>query len=267
MAVFYIIFTKSLNLCKKFVIMILTKTTKEKKMSDKLKTSPNKGNEENGVDKFDTFRDAFEKNLINNKEIPQANKQTVSVVESIRDFADQTKVEKMKKAAFENDATKVVNQNAKKTFFAKISLAEKTILYRISDPVSVGDRILNTSNNQLYIVRSISQDRRNIKVQYENTEFEIWCNEAHFDIGDTRPDNSEDILKLLDDLENSINKAKDGIVIKRKPEVLQLFKYFKNCVLNKEKEEDLFKEFIDKLNMLSPYLPAAAQRIIFLLDH
>ena len=236
-------------------------------MSNTPKHIPNKGDEKKEVDKFDTFRDAFEKNLINNKEVPQNNKRTVNVVESIRDFADQTKLEKMKRAAFETTASKLVNQNARKNLFAKVNVSEKTILYRMSDPVGINDRLLNTTNNQLYIIRSISQDKKNLKIAYEGSEYEIWCNEAHFDVGDTRPDNTEDISKLLDDLENSINKAKDGFLIKRKPEVLRLFKYFKNCVLNKEKEEQLFKDFIDALNLLSPYLPAAAQRIIFLLEH
>ncbi|HEY8389932.1 MAG TPA: hypothetical protein VIL26_03170 [Clostridia bacterium] len=226
----------------------------------------NQGTEKE-VDKFDTFRNAFEKNLVKNKEIPQASKQAASVVESIRDFADQTKLEKMKRAAFEKDAVKVVNQNAKKTLFAHVNMTDKTLFYRISDPVGAGDRLLNLDNNQLYIIKSVSSDRMNKKFKYEDAEYEIWCNVATFEIGDSKPDNSEDISKLLDDLENSINKARDGFVIKRKPEALRLFKFFKNCVLNGEKEEKLFKDFIDALNLLSPYLPAAAQRIIFLMDH
>ena len=236
-------------------------------MSDTSKKVPNKGNGEKENDKFDTFRDAFEKNLVNNKEIPQANKRTVNIADSIRDFADQTKLEKMKKAAFEAEATSLVNQNAKRPLFARVNLSSKTILYRISDSVGVEDRLLNTNNNQVYIIKSISQDRKNIKFSHDDAEYEVWCKEASFEIGDSKPDNSEDIIKLLNDLENSINKAKDGIVIKRKPEVLRLFKFFKNCVLNNEKEEKLFKDFIDALNMLSPYLPAAAQKIIFLLEH
>ncbi|HEY8423424.1 MAG TPA: hypothetical protein VIL23_01525 [Clostridia bacterium] len=216
--------------------------------------------------KFDTFREAFT-NVIGKPEEPKEDKMTKSIVDSIRNFADQTRMEKQKASAFEAKAKLFVNQNTKRQLYAIVNADNKTLLYRLNDSVAAGERLIEISTNQFYEIKSINPDKKSIKVQVEGNEYEIVCTEACYELTDGRQDHSEEIKNLLDSLERSINNAKDGIIIKRKPEALRLFGLFKEKVLNNEKDEQLFNQFIDALNMLSPYLPAAAQKIIYLLDH
>ncbi|HHW90624.1 MAG TPA: hypothetical protein GX745_06980 [Clostridiales bacterium] len=233
-------------------------------MSD---TSQKKGIDEKGTQKFDTFREAVEQNLINKKEVPKEDKLKQNIVDSIRSFADQAKTEKLKSLAFEAQASLFVNQNTKRQMHAKVDTNQKTLLYRLNDSVAVNDRLIDISTNQFYEIKSIKPDKKTIKVKADDIEYDVLCREAQFELTDGKQDHTEEIKDLLDKLKTSIDKAKDGIVIKRKPEALRLYEMFKEKILNNQKDEELFNKFIDALNMLSPYLPAAAQRIIYLLDH
>ncbi|NLC16418.1 MAG: hypothetical protein GX756_00855 [Clostridiales bacterium] len=233
-------------------------------MSD---TPNKKGIDEKGTQKFDTFREAVEQNIINKKEVPKEDKLKQNIVDSIRSFADQAKIEKLKSSAFEAQANLFVNQNTKRKMYAKINSVQKTLSYRLNDPVAVNDRLIDISTNQIYEIKSINPDKKTIKVQADDAEYEVLCREAQYELTDGKQDHTEEIKDLLNKLETSINNAKDGIVIKRKPEALRLFGIFKEKVLNNQKDEEFFNKFIDALNMLSPYLPAAVQKIIYLLDH
>lgn len=230
-------------------------------MSDK------KGIDEKGTQKFDTFRDAVEKNIMNKPEAPKEDKLTKNIVDSIRSFADQTRTEKLKASAFEEKATLFVNQNTKRQMYARINTIDKTLLYRLNDSVSINERLIDISTNQIYEIKSINPDKITIQVQVEDKEYDILCRQAQYELTDGKKDHTEEIKKLLSDLETSIKNAKDGFVIKRKPEALRLYDLFKEKVLKFEKDQELFNQFIDTLNMLSPYLPATVQKILYLLDH
>ncbi|HEY8443413.1 MAG TPA: hypothetical protein VIL24_01270 [Clostridia bacterium] len=216
--------------------------------------------------KFDTFRETVEQR-VGKPEQPKEDRMTKTIVDSIRSFADQTKLEKQKAAAFEAKATLFVNQTTKRQLYAKVNTETKTLLYRINDGIAAGERLIDLSTNQFYDIKAVDPELKTIKVQVEGNDYDIACREAQYELTDGKKDHSEEINKLLNDLETSIKNAKDGIVIKRKPEALRLFGLFKEKVLNNEKDEELFRKFIDALNMLSAYLPATVQKIIYLLDH
>ncbi|HEY8419222.1 MAG TPA: hypothetical protein VIL03_02180 [Clostridia bacterium] len=216
--------------------------------------------------KFDNFRETVEKK-VGKPEQPKEDKLTKTIVDSIRSFADQTKLEKLKASAFESKAALFVNQHTKRQLYARVNTETKTLLYRMNDGIAPGERLIDLSTNQFYDIKSVNPDHKIVKVEVEGEEYDIVCREAQYELTDGKKDHTEEIKKLLDSLEISINNAKDGIVIKRKPEALRLFGLFKEVVLKGEKDEELFRKFIDALNMLSPYLPATVQKIIYLLDH
>jgi hypothetical protein len=217
-------------------------------------------------EKFDTFRETVEKK-VGKPEEPEENKVNKTIIDSLKNFADQARIQKLKATAFESQATLFINQKTKRKIYAKNNTETKTLVYRLNDGIAEGERLIDLSTNQLYDIKYVSRDPKIIKVEVDGEKYEIVCKEARYELSDGKKDRSEEINKLLDSLERSINDAKDGMVIKRKPETLRLFGLFKEKVQNGEKDQALFNQFLDSLTMLSPYLPAAAQKIIYLLDH
>ena len=117
-----------------------------------------------------TLLGGCEQNIIN-KRVPKEDKQT-NIVDSIQ-FSDQAKIEKLKSSAFEAQANLFVNQNTKRKMYAKINSVQKTLSYRLNDPVAVNDRLIDISTNQIYEIKSINPDKKTIKVQADDAEYEV----------------------------------------------------------------------------------------------
>lgn len=82
-------------------------------------------------------------------------------------------------------------------------------------------------------------------------------------------DNNGDITQVakqqsdLDEIENAINSFKPNLLQKRrKQEALELYGNFKNCIINKKKDEGLFSKFLDVLKVVAPAAIALAQSLI-----
>ena len=82
-------------------------------------------------------------------------------------------------------------------------------------------------------------------------------------------DNNGDITQVakqqsdLDEIENAINSFKPNLLQKRrKQDALELYGNFKNCIINKKKDEGLFSKFLDVLKVVAPAAIALAQSLI-----
>ena len=82
-------------------------------------------------------------------------------------------------------------------------------------------------------------------------------------------DNNGDITQVakqqsdLEEIENAINSFKPNLLQKKKKqEALELYGNFKNCIINKKKDEGLFSKFLDVLKVVAPAAIALAQSLI-----
>lgn len=234
----------------------------QKEKTTKISTDSIEKEKNNENDKFDSFHKAFVENVVSNKVSDEKDNRTDALVDSIKEFADKSKQEKLKKEAFQSYFTKFINKTSDKELYAKV--VDRKIYCRISDTIKVKDNLLNTENNKTYVINSISPDRVNVDISYAGINFSYWCNEVEISFLSVLEDNPE-IPSLLSQLEEGINATKVNFLNKKKSEALKLFGFFKNVVINKEQEEILFKNFNVVLNSLDPNLAELANKIISLM--
>ena len=82
-------------------------------------------------------------------------------------------------------------------------------------------------------------------------------------------DNNGDITQVakqqsdLEEIENAINAFRPNLFKRnKKQEALELYGNFKNCIINRKKDEGLFSKFLDILKVVAPAAIALAQSLI-----
>lgn len=170
------------------------------------------------------------------------------------DFAQ----EKEKEDVFREKAKLLKHQKNRSTFYAIVKYEKKIMYYK--NNLLAGDKLYDESTKKTLVVSNVHLDRTNLSLSGGGKQFEYACNAAEFMYGDEMPDAVRN--SNLERLKTQIEEAKDSLIIKRKDKALKMYRDFKLCITNNERDYELFESFIKILNLLSPSAAATAKLIL-----
>lgn len=262
-------------------------TDKQETLSEK-QSSKNQSKSNNLFNKVACGVNNFGKNTLN------GIKNTVSNAKNIAQNAiDKHNALKEIRKKFEQEATiffmwentdKNGTNNRLKTIYAIKFPQESYLLLLKSDSINIGT-VLSADKGQSFIVTDLD-DKTIINYPLnEQVPYYLDCYKVFYQFYQTKSptvvqqiqnqsvtihgNNSGDITlvaKQQDDLntiESAIHSYKPNLFDKwKKNQAIELFGNFKNCIINKQKDQTLFDKFIKVLEVIAPSVVSIAKTLI-----
>lgn len=188
----------------------------------------------------------------------QKKNHSADLADALRSASAEFAQEKEKETVFREKAKQLTHQSKHNTFYAIVKYEKKVLYYR--NNLLAGDRLYDESAKKVLVVTNVHLDRINLNLSGSGGQFEYACNVADFMYADEMPDAARNAN--LERLKTQIEEAKDSLIIKRKDKALKMYKDFKLCITNNERDFELFESFVKILTPLSSSAAATAKLII-----
>ena len=199
--------------------------------------------------------------------------------DAISNTIDEQKQKHQLEKEFKDQSCKCVDLITNQEFYAKKNIDENTFLIPVKNKLNL--RSVITSNGQNYEL--IDSDFTIHNFNKENNSQTLQCYLYKYEIKIAAPiqnhtinqsvtiqgNNTGDISlvaqtqKHLSDIYNAIQNSKPGLLNKsKKTEALELYGNFKNCIINKQKDDSLFDRFLKVLSIVAPSIVSITTSLI-----